>query len=140
MTTDRSVVHGERERERERVCAGCGEARVRTEEVGHAFPFGAGEDAVQLTAPVPLRVCESCGFEYLDHEAEERQHDAACRHLGLLTPTEIFEVREALGVDRADFAALTGLRESMIGRWESGAGYQTVAEDRLIRSLIRSVE
>ena len=120
-----------------RHCPRCSANRVRVDEVEHSFPFGSGEKAVELTATVPVHTCDACGFEYLDHVAEDRQHDAACRHLGLLTPSEVREVRRLQGMNRAEFAELTGLGEASIARWESGAGYQSVSNDRYLRLLMK---
>ncbi len=84
---------------------------------------------------VPLRTCTSCGFEFLDEVAEDLKHDATCHHLGLLTPSEIRAIRKQYGLKRHEFAAVTGLGEATIGRWESGAIYQSSANDNFLRLL-----
>lgn len=64
------------------------------------FPYGEGTEAVELEVLVPVRTCSECGFEYLDDSAEEIRHEAVCRHLGVLTPHEIQQLRKAYGFSR----------------------------------------
>ena len=75
----------------------------------HAFRYGAGASAVELNVTLPVRVCRSCGFEFLDHEAGTLQHEAVCAHLGVLTPKEIRGIRRMHGMSRAEFSRVTGL-------------------------------
>lgn len=63
-------------------CPQCGTGGVRTSQHRHTFTYGSGESAVELTVDVPLLCCASCGFEYLDEEAEQLKHEAVCRHFG----------------------------------------------------------
>lgn len=58
-------------------CFECG-ATADTRWREHVFPYGAGASAVELNVTLPVRVCRSCGFEFLDHEAETLQHEAVC--------------------------------------------------------------
>jgi putative zinc finger/helix-turn-helix YgiT family protein len=117
------------------VCPECGEQAVRTEMTPQTFNYGHGEDAVPITADVPLRVCSHCGFEYFDKEGQEARHEAVCRHLRVLTPKQIRALRELHGLSRTDFADLTGLGEATIARWERGSLIQNVANDRYLRLL-----
>ena len=84
----------------------------------HAFTYGVGASAVELKVTLPVRTCLSCGFEFLDHEAETLQHEAICAHLGVLTPKEIEGIRKMHGMSRARFSAVTGLGEATLNRWE----------------------
>ena len=54
----------------------------------HAFDYGSGESAVELTVSVPVRRCDACGFACLDEAAERLKHEAVWRHLGVLAPAE----------------------------------------------------
>lgn len=99
------------------------------------FRYGEGDSAVDILVDLPVRVCGACGFEYIDQEGERRKHEALCRHFGVLTPHEIREIRSTRGMSRAAFAELTGLGEATIGRWERGAGIQSLANDRYLRLL-----
>ena len=91
--------------------------------------------AVELNVTLPVRICKSCGFEFLDHEAETLQHEAICEHLGVLTPKEIEGVRKMHGMSRARFSAVTGLGEATLNRWENAILIQNTANDRYLRLL-----
>lgn len=116
-------------------CPRCNVPALKVEMTDYAFPYGIGENEVELTAQVPLFTCQECHYQYLDDKAEDLQHEAVCRHLGLLTPAEIRQIRNDNGLDRASFAKLTRLGEASIARWESGAVMQTAANDLLLRLL-----
>lgn len=116
-------------------CANCGSTNVTTSIEDDAFPYGAGADEVTLHATVPVRTCGDCGFSYTDEIGEDARHEAVCRHLGVMTPAEVRNVRERLGMSRAEFARLTGLGEASLARWESGALIQNAANDNLLYML-----
>ena len=53
----------------------------------------------------------------------------------MLTPWEIREIRKKHDLSRAAFAELTGLGAASLGRWETGALIQSLANDRYLRLL-----
>ena len=117
-----------------RVCAECGSA-VSTSWHTHTFRYGTGELAADLTVRLPVCRCDNCDFDYLDHEGERIKHEAVCRHLGVLTPSEIRNIRERHGLSRAAFAKITGIGEASLSRWEGGIKVQNPANDRYLRLL-----
>ena len=124
----------------EYTCFEC-DAPTRAEWREHAFIYGVGASAVKLSATLPVRVCNSCGFEFLDHEAETLQHEAVCAHLGVLTPKEIRGIRKMHGMSRAEFSKVTGLGEATLNRWENAILIQNTANDRYLRlANIRRLE
>ena len=118
-----------------RTCPVCGEEAVRTAIHAHAFRYGTGKRAADLTVNVPIRSCSKCDFSYLDAEAEEIKHDAVCRYLGVLTPRQIRSIRKGHGMTRTEFAKATGLGEATLGRWENGQIVQNIGNDRYLRLL-----
>ncbi len=100
-----------------------------------AFAYGSGASRVELRVQVPVRQCRSCGFEFLDHEAEELKHNEICGHLDVLSPAEIRRIRENRGLSRAAFAKLTGLGEASLNRWENGLSIQSRSKDNFLRIL-----
>ena len=103
----------------------------------HTFTYGSGDGAVDLTVEIPIRTCGSCGFEFLDHEAEILKHEAVCAHLGVLSPTEIRDIRRRHdNMSRASFSKVTGLGEATLNRWENGILIQNRANDRYLRLLV----
>lgn len=126
--------------EPEHICPECAHPELRTDWIDHTFPYGAGPDPAMIQARLPVRVCQKCAFEFFDWEAEDLKHEAVCRHRGVLTPNEIRNLREKLGMSRAEFAQLTKLGEATIARWERGELIQNAANDRYLRLLANSSE
>ena len=118
-------------------CPQCGGDGITTLSHRHSFNYGAGEEAVELTVDLPVRRCGACEFEYLDHVGESLEHQAICRHLGVLSPDEIRRVRIGHRMTRARFAHVTGIGEASLNRWENGLTVQTHANDRYLRLLAR---
>ena len=118
-------------------CPDC-DGVARTARHRHVFRYGQGESAKDIVVELPVRVCEACGFEYLDEEGEGLKHESVCRHLGVLSPREVCEIRKRHGMTRAAFAAMTGLGEATLGRWERGSGIQSHGNDRYLRLLAQS--
>ena len=118
-------------------CPLCGEDEVTFTMTPHAFEYGTGDSSVELHVRLPVGQCGSCGFEFLDAEAEQLKHRAICEHLGVLAPDEIQKVRKDHGMTRAQFARVTGLGEASLNRWENGLSIQSQANDRYLRLLAR---
>jgi len=117
------------------ICGMCGSSNVETESKEHAFPYGVGKAQVELSASVPVRVCRSCGFQFMDYLGEEACHYAVCRHLGVMTPQEIKALRKMYNLTQADFAKITGLGEATLSRWERGVVIQNQAYDNYLYLL-----
>jgi putative zinc finger/helix-turn-helix YgiT family protein len=118
-----------------RVCDECGGYKVQMSFKDDHFFFGSGTDAVELVAQVPVWTCDKCGHAYTDGEAEDLRHEVVCRHLGVLSPTQIRGVREKYGMSQSDFAKATGFGLASVKRWETGALIQNQSADRLLRLL-----
>ncbi len=116
-------------------CPDCGGFRIKTIFEDHAFTYGVGENALQITAKLPFRHCQKCGLRFLDDEGEKAMHEAVCRHLGVMSPDEIKQLRERYGMSRQEFARLTKLGEATIARWERGALIQNAGNDQLLYLL-----
>jgi len=117
-------------------CPDCG-GPIRTELVPDRFTYGTGSEAVELRCTVPVRICDQCGAEFIDEEGEQIRHETVCRHLGLLTPSEVQVLRQRFGTQAA-FANLTGIGEASLSRWETGASIQSKAYDNYLRLLGRA--
>lgn len=116
-------------------CPSCGKRSVSTRIEDRSFPYGAAESHVDLTARVAVHSCGSCSFEFLDDSAEDARHEAVCRHLGVLTPSEITSIRNKHGYNRVNFARLTQFGEASLTRWENSLLVQNAANDQFLYLL-----
>ena len=116
-------------------CPQCGESAISTSKQRDKFVYGTGDSAVELIVDLPVRHCNDCDIHYMDFEAEDIKHEAVCRHLGVLPPAAIVNIRKKHGLSRAAFAKITGLGEASLGRWEKGINIQNLGNDRFIRLL-----
>ncbi len=128
--------HRQQEGQSPLTCAMCGLAQIESTVIEEPFVYGSGSDTVTLSARIPIRKCLACGFEFTDADAEDARHEAVCRHLGVLTPSEIVELRQSYSLSRSDFTRLTRLGEATLARWERGALIQNLAYDRYLRLLM----
>jgi putative zinc finger/helix-turn-helix YgiT family protein len=118
-----------------RVCDECGGYAVQMSFKDDRFFYGSGTDAVELTARVPVWTCDKCGHAYTEGDAEDLRHEVVCRHLGVLSPTQVRAVREKYGMSQSEFAKATGFGLASVKRWETGALIQNQSTDRLLRLL-----
>ena len=116
-------------------CPLCGGDSIVTFLHSDTFKYGSGDSAATLHVNLPVRRCNPCKFEFVDHEGERLRHEAVCRHIGVLSPTEVRDLRARYGMTRAAFAQATALGEATLSRWENGALIQNRAHDRYLRLL-----
>ena len=122
-------------RDDEITCAACGGSNLSRRMELDEFEYGAGEGAVPLSANVVVFTCNDCDFEFTGPSAEVARHEAVCRHLGIMTPAEIRELRGRYGLSRQSFASITRLGAASIARWETGSLLQNRAYDSLLYLL-----
>lgn len=116
------------------VCADCGGRSV--EECRQtSFVYLHDGKSVTLEAVVPVRRCEACGEESADYRAEDIKHEAVCRFLGRLAPSDIRAFREQFDLTQTRLAEITGLGVASIRRWESGNQILSLSVDRYLRLL-----
>jgi DNA-binding transcriptional regulator YiaG len=116
-------------------CPNCGSKNINTRLLVDRFTYGSGADAVQLKANIPFHRCTDCTFEYTDSEAEDIRHEAVCRHLGVMVPAEVLDLRSSYGLTRAEFAEATRIGEASLARWETGQVIQNPANDSFLYLL-----
>lgn len=116
-------------------CEMCGAAGLRTELVRNPFIYGAGADAVELSADIPVHTCTPCAVSFTGEEAARIEHEAVCRHLGVLTPDEIRALRKRHELSRAAFSRVTGFGEATLARWEGRRVIQNTSSDRYLRLI-----
>lgn len=117
------------------VCPNCNGTEFDVQSRDQHFLYGKPEEAVELVATVPVHNCKTCGFEFTGEEAEESRQEAVCRHLGILSPRQILQLRKKYGMSRSQFAELSGIGSASLARWELGTLTQNLANDQLLYLL-----
>ena len=112
-------------------CVVCGSSNVETKQVDDSFEYGS----VFLNATITVHSCTECSFEFTGEGADSARHESVCHHLGLLTPTEVHNIRKDMSMSKAEFARQTGIGEASLSRWERGYLLQSAAMDNLLYLL-----
>ncbi len=110
-------------------CVACGEEHsVRQKQQSVEFEV-RGET---LVFDVPVKVCDACGVIEDEVDPAEIAFQMYREKEGLLTPEQIREIRKRYRLSQKSFAALLGMGEATINRYEGG-GIQDEAHDTAIR-------
>jgi putative zinc finger/helix-turn-helix YgiT family protein len=120
-------------------CGHCRERAVNPTVIPYATE--AEYDGRIYTVTVPgLKVprCERCGELVLDSTANRQISYALRQQLRLLTPEQIRQNREALGLTQRQLAGHLGIAEATLSRWETGGQIQQRGFDRLLRLYFSS--
>jgi len=117
-------------------CPECGQGQLfsftRTEE----FDFDLGDETVKVRAEnVPVKKCDNCGEVMTGPAAAKVQHEAICRAVGLLTPSEIKAIRDRFGWSQHYLADLTDFGVATISRWERGRLLQNRSNNKVLQAL-----
>ncbi len=120
-------------------CGKCGQKAMRLATVPYATTIEHDGRAYQVEIPaLTVPQCAHCQTLSLDDEADQQISAAFRRVAGLLTPEEIRQGREKLGLTQKQFAHLLGVSEATVCRWETGAQIQQRAMDRFVRLCLAS--
>ena len=113
----------------DQTCPSCEKIGVKWREDVRNIYYGLGEEAVRLEVDVPVGACTACGFEFVGWAGQAKTHDAVCRHLGALTPSEMRRLSQT------QLALELGVRVGSVGSWERGGSIQSVENDALLRKM-----
>lgn len=117
------------------LCPVCESKRIVTRELSESFPYGSGKEEVTLSAIVPVHSCQDCQFEFTDELADQEKHNAICKHLEVMTPSQIAWIRQQYNLSRAEFARVARIGEASINRWENALLIQNPAMDQYLYLL-----
>jgi putative zinc finger/helix-turn-helix YgiT family protein len=117
------------------ICPECGSKAIEIIEEDYKFTYGAGKEAIEITARVPVTNCKECAGKFLDANAEDICHEHICRHLGVMNPAQIKSLREHYHLSQAEFSHITKLGEATLSRWERGVVIQNQAYDNYLYLL-----
>lgn len=115
-------------------CRHCGKSKVvlsttkYTAEVAH--------DGRLHTFSIPdlkLPVCQACDEMVFTEDADRQVNDALHLHLNLLTPGQMREAIERVGLSQKEVARRLGIAEATLSRWLNETQIQSRAMDKLLR-------
>jgi DNA-binding XRE family transcriptional regulator len=97
--------------------------------------LGPHDDTVVVVSLTDFPVLQSrdCHELFLDDFADERLSDALRAEVGLLSPSEIRQKREALGYTQQHLAHYLRMSMFTISRWETGTQIQQRSMDAFFR-------
>jgi putative zinc finger/helix-turn-helix YgiT family protein len=123
------------------LCQECGQKAVWRITMPYATEV-LHDDQLQRVDVPELRAprCEACGEMIFDIEAGTQVSQALRELLGLLTPAEIRDHRNRLGISTHGLAEHLGISSETISFWEEGLRIQTRAMDRYLRVYFQSAE
>lgn len=118
-------------------CSMCGSTsvtqHVETEKIAYKKSF--------LQVPMHYSLCADCGHEFVPAEQikiNDKAVLAAKRTAdGLLSPEEIYSIREALGLTQAQAAEAFGGGRNAFSKYERGEVAQSEPMDKLLRLVSR---
>lgn len=122
------------------ICAVCGSGAIERTIMTQQFAYADGCRDVLLTADVPVEHCLDCGEMLLGKEGEMARHEAVCRYLGRLSPSEIKAIRDELGLSQRAFAEKIKAGLASVKRWETGVVIQNTSMDSLLRQVTNGTD
>jgi putative zinc finger/helix-turn-helix YgiT family protein len=116
--------------------------RPESDATGHrAYATTIEHDGRAYRVEVPALTvpqCDNCQAISIDDEPDQQISAAFRRAARVLTPQEIRQGREKLGLTQKQFANLLGVGDATVSRWETGAQIQQRAMDRFLRVCLAS--
>ena len=118
-------------------CPVCGHGKLenKTGEFPTHFEDDLGHPKDLVVADLAHQQCNACREELLDDVATRRVSDAQRSAMGLLSASEIKQIRTDLRQTQHQMSELLGIGEKTYCRWESGSHFQSEAFDRYLRLL-----
>ena len=115
-------------------CGYCREREVYLERVPYTVEIAHDGRTYTVTIPdLEVPRCRHCRTIVLHDAANRRITEAFRRQAGLMTPEEVRQRREALGLTPAELAGRLGVEEDQLSRVEAGLQVQSLSLDRFLR-------
>lgn len=122
-------------------CPRCGSADVD----GVAFDFDAevrhdGKLHAFTVRDLKALLCGNCKERIFTDDADRQINDALRLHLGLLSPREMREGIDHLGMSQKEVAYCLNIAEATLSRWLNGVQIQSKSLDTLLRLFLHSAD
>ncbi|SRR5579883_412376 len=115
-------------------CGNCLKDEVYLEAIPYTLDIKHDGQLYHLEIPaLQLPKCRSCGELVFSNSVDDQILQALRAHLRLLTPDQIRNGKEALGLKSAEFADKLGIAAETFEQWEKGDLIQSRAMDNFLR-------
>jgi len=119
-----------------RECPVCGRPELQQKEGDYVFAwpehFAKRESVFHDAA---WEVCAACGEAILPPDLSDRIEEERYHMQGLLTPSEIRQVRDRTGLTQVGMAQLLQVGDKTYARWEVGLSVQHKSMDNIVRAV-----
>jgi putative zinc finger/helix-turn-helix YgiT family protein len=115
-------------------CGKCGQRAVALATVPYSIQID--HDGRKYFIEIPALTvprCSNCGALSIDEVADREVDNAFRQEAGLLTPEQIWNGRDKLGLTQRELAHLLGVAPETVCRWENGGQIQQRSMDRFLR-------
>ena len=86
-----------------------------------------------VAANLEIPICEACGEKVFTQEVDRQVNHALREYLVLLTPAQIRQGIERVGMTQKEVAERTGIAEATLSRWLNETQIQSRSTDNLLR-------
>jgi len=122
-------------------CRHCGQTEVRPTRVDYPMEVSYDGRTVSFVARgIDIPVCQRCGEKLITGDVDRQINQAMHEHLRLLTPSEIREGIEKLGLSQKEIAERLGIAEATLSRWLTETVTQSRAMDNYLRVFFQFPE
>ena len=111
-------------------CTFCGSKNVTKKMKTQTYSYKKDDKLKGVEAQVPVYHCSDCNKGFMDDEATRALHNAICKDMGVLTPTEVRCLRIESGMTYTDLAGIFGVDVVTFMDWEDGRKWPEIRRDK----------
>jgi len=122
-------------------CRHCGQLEVAPTRVDYPIEVNYDGRLISFVARgMEIPICGSCGEKLITGKVDRQINQALHEFLHLLTPNEIRDGIDKLGLTQKEVAARLGIAEATLSRWLNETVVQSRAMDNLLRLFLQVPE
>lgn len=115
-------------------CRHCGKSEVVMAEVDYEAEVRHDGRLYKFSVPdLAIPVCQACGERVFTEKVDQQISSALRSHLKLLSPEQIRDGLERVGVTQKQLALSLGIAEATLSRWLNETQIQSRSLDKLLR-------
>src|SRR3990172_8911264 len=122
-------------------CRHCGQSKVIPQRIDYPDEVRYDGRLVSFLArDIEIPICQNCGEKVFTEVVDRQLNDALRAHLQLLTPAQIREGIDQLGMTQKEVAERLGIAEATLSRWLTETVIQSRAMDNYLRMFLQFPE